>query len=454
MLHLHILGVCGTFMAGIAALARALGHDVTGSDEHAWPPMSEQLAALGVEVLSGYEPEHLASRPDRVIIGNALSRGNRAVEHVLDRNMPYTSGPAWLAEHVLEGRWVLAVAGTHGKTTTTALLAWLLEQAGLSPGFLIGGVAENFGLSARLGDSEFFVIEADEYDTAFFDKRSKFVHYRPRTLAINNIEHDHADIFPDIASILRQFHFLLRTVPGSGQVVHPADDERVRRVLEMGCWSERVSFGPGGEWQARLESEDGSAFEVVHRGSPAGEARWPLIGEHNVRNALAAVVAARHAGIPVAQSCAALGSFRSVKRRLERIGLINQIAVYDDFAHHPSAIAATLEALRARLGRQRILAVLEPRSNSMRLGLHRDTLGPALGGADEAWILEPRNLTWDLRRAMASLGPRAHLCGTVEAIIDSLADSARPGDHVVIMSNGDFAGLHPRLLEALEAKHG
>lgn len=453
-MHLHILGICGTFMAGIASLARAQGHRVTGSDNHAWPPMSDQLASEGIDVMPGYEADHLRPEPDCVVIGNALSRGNPAVEHVLDRGLPYTSGPAWLADNVLAGRWVLSVAGTHGKTSTSAMLAWILEHAGKAPGFLIGGVAENFACSARLGEGPLFVIEADEYDSAFFDKRSKFVHYRPKTLVINNIEHDHADIFPDLASIMQQFHHLVRIVPATGLVVHSAEDPNIARLLEKGCWSKTQSFGENGEWHAKLAGTDASAFEVLRDEQPQSRVSWPLIGQHNVSNALAALVAAHHAGVSIEQGCEALASFESVKRRLECIGRCGGITVYDDFAHHPTAIRATIGALRARVGGERILAVLEPRSNSMRLGLHRETLGPSLAGADEVWLLEPRNLEWDLVEVTRSLPGRAHLCSAIDAIIDTLTARAQPRDHVLIMSNGDFGGLHERLLQELEDKHG
>jgi UDP-N-acetylmuramate: L-alanyl-gamma-D-glutamyl-meso-diaminopimelate ligase len=452
--HLHILGICGTFMGGIALLARTLGHDVTGSDANVYPPMSDLLAQVGITLMEGYEPEHLNPAPDVVVVGNALSRGNPAVEHVLNENLAYTSGPQWLAEHVLGGRWVLAVAGTHGKTTASSMLAWVLETAGLEPGFLVGGVPENFGISARLGGSRFMVVEADEYDTAFFDKRSKFVHYRPRTLVLNNLEYDHADIFPDLAAIQRQFHHLVRTVPGNGRILHPRADAALDEVLAMGCWTPLESFGLGdADWQARLLEADGSVFDIRH-GDEFARVEWELIGEHNVTNALATVAAAHHAGVPVHAACRGLGRFRNVKRRLELCGVVHGITLYDDFAHHPTAIRATLAALRQRLGAARIIAVLEPRSNTMRMGIHRDTLMPSLGEADRVLLLEPPGLTWSLRSAVEPFGEKHHVYDSVEAIIAEVVDSARPQDHIVVMSNGGFGGIHGRLIEALNARYG
>jgi len=470
-MRLHILGIGGTFMAGVALLARALGYEVAGSDGPIYPPMSDQLAAAGITVCRGYEPAHLDPAPDQVIIGNALARGNPAVEHVLDRGLPYTSGAEWVAEEVLRrtgthagrarqdagpeaGRWVLAVAGTHGKTTTASLLAWILEQAGLNPGFLIGGVPENFGMSARLTDSPFFVIEADEYDTAFFDKRSKFVHYRPRTAVFNNLEYDHADIFPDLESIQRQFHHLVRTVPASGLLVVNGQDPNLNKTLALGCWTpvERFSVAGSGEnapWQAEALDRDASRFRVLLEGRPQGEVHWDLIGAHNMTNALAALAAARHAGVPVAQALRALSSFRNVKRRLEVRGRARGVTVYDDFAHHPTAIAATLGALRARAGRDRIWAVLEPRSNTMRLGVHRHELAPSLAAADAALIYRPADLSWDLSGVAAELGGRGRVFDQVGELIEVLARETRPGDHVLVMSNGGFENLHARLLDRL-----
>jgi len=450
-MHLHILGICGTFMGGIALLARALGHRVTGSDANVYPPMSTQLEVAGITLMEGYAPQHLQPEPDVVVVGNAMSRGNPAVEYMLERGLRYTSGPQWLAENVLQGRWVLAVAGTHGKTSTASLLAWLLEYANLEPGYLIGGVPENFGRSARLGKAPFFVVEADEYDTAFFDKRSKFVHYRPRTLVLNNLEFDHADIFDDLAQIQRQFHHLLRTVPGNGLVITPAQDANLAAVLEQGCWTPLESFDAEREatWQAASASADGSRFELICEGKPAGRVEWGLLGRHNINNALAAIAAARHAGVPVAVSIEALREFCNVKRRLELIGEVGGVRVYDDFAHHPTAIRTTLEGLRGRVGSQRIIAVLEPRSNTMRRGVHAGELAGALQVADRVLFFRPAELAWDAAAALQPLGDRVALFDSSEAIIEALAETAQPGDHLLIMSNGGFEGLHRRLLERL-----
>lgn len=440
-------------MGGLALLAREAGYEVSGSDANVYPPMSTQLERAGITLGEGYQASHLDPAPDLVVIGNALSRGNEAVEYVLDRGMRYTSGPQWLAEHVLQDRWVLAVAGTHGKTTTASMLAWILEHAGLSPGFLIGGVPGNFGRSARLGEAPFFVVEADEYDTAFFDKRSKFVHYRPRTLILNNLEFDHADIFPDLESIQRQFHHLVRTVPGSGLIVNNAADANLARVLEAGCWTplESVSSGePGAHWQARKLAADGSEFEVLVAGAVAGTVRWDQSGEHNMHNALSAIAAARHAGVPPAQAIAALGEFAGVKRRLEVRASIDGVTVYDDFAHHPTAITTTLEGLRQRVGaEQRILALLEPRSNTMRMGIHRDTLAPSLKAADRIWFYQPEGLDWDLAAIAAECDSPAQVETSVDAMINAVLDVARPDDHVVIMSNGAFGGIHEKLVARL-----
>ncbi len=453
-MHVHILGICGTFMGGIALLARALGHRVSGQDAGVYPPMSTQLAEAGIALSEGYDPAGIPEEADVIVIGNALSRGNPAVEYVLDRGLPYTSGPQWLAEQVLTGRWVLAVAGTHGKTTTSAMLAWILEDAGLAPGFLIGGVPENFGLSARLGNAPFFVVEADEYDTAFFDKRSKFVHYRPRTAILNNLEFDHADIFPDLAAIQRQFHHLVRTVPHSGLIIHPPADTALEAVLSQGCWSPCEGFDSGhpGGWSARLLADDASAFEVRWLDVPQGEVHWPLIGQHNLRNALAAIAAARHAGVPARLACAALGHFVNVKRRLEVRGEVHGVTVYDDFAHHPTAIATTLAGLRARVGDRRILAVLEPRSNTMRLGVHKEALPKALADADLTFVFQPQGLGWDPQVLFAPLGARAQLHQDLDALVAAVVRHATPGDHVLVMSNGGFGGIHTRLLTALEER--
>jgi len=449
-MRLHILGIGGTFMAGVAMLARDLGHGVTGSDARVYPPMSTQLEAQGIALMEGYAPAHLdAAKPDLVIVGNALSRGNPLVEAVLDRGLPYISGAQWIGEHVLAGRWVIAVAGTHGKTTTASMVAWILEHAGLKPGFLIGGVPENFGVSARLGNTPFFVIEADEYDTAFFDKRSKFVHYRARTAVLNNLEYDHADIFPDLAAIQQQLHHFVRIVPPSGLIVANGTDPALTETLAMGCWTPVERFNDPRGWQATPLNADASRFEVSWAGTPQGEASWALAGEHNMHNALAAVAAARHAGVPPAQALAALAAFRNVKRRLEVRGVVNGVTVYDDFAHHPTAIAATLAALRARVGGQRILAVLEPRSNTMKLGVHRDTLAPALGPADHVLLFRPADLGWDLGAVVQGLNGRGQAYDSVEAIVEALATEARRGDHILIMSNGGFDNIHPRLLARL-----
>jgi UDP-N-acetylmuramate: L-alanyl-gamma-D-glutamyl-meso-diaminopimelate ligase len=448
-MHLHILGICGTFMGGIALLARALGHQVTGSDANVYPPMSTQLEAAGIGLMEGYAAEHLEPAPDVVVVGNAMRRGIPAVEAMLDRGLPYVSGPQWLREHLLGGRWVLGVAGTHGKTTTASLLAWILEDAGLAPGFLIGGVPRNFGLSARLGSAPFFVVEADEYDTAFFDKRSKFVHYGPRTLILNNLEHDHADIFEDLAAIQRQFHHLVRTVPGSGLIVHPQGDAALDEVLAMGCWTPRETLGDGGDWSARLGAEDGSQFEVRWRGEALGTVRWGQTGRHNVANALAALAAARHAGVPPATAIAALGRFAGVKRRMERRGEAGGVTVYDDFAHHPTAIATTLDGLRRQVGDRRILAVLEPRSNTMRLGVHNQALPAALAAADRVYVHAGGGLGWDAAGVFGGLGERVLIAERVADLIARLVADSRPGDQVLVMSNGGFEGIHERLLAAL-----
>ncbi len=453
-MHIHILGICGTFMGGIALLARELGVAVSGSDANVYPPMSTQLAGAGIDLQTGYAAAHLEPAPDCAVIGNAMSRGNPEVEHVLNSGMAYTSGPQWLAEHVLHGRWVLAVAGTHGKTSTASMLAWILEYAGLAPGFLIGGVPQNFGCSARLGAGAFFVVEADEYDTAFFDKRSKFVHYRPRTLVLNNLEFDHADIFPDLAAIQTQFHHLVRTVPGNGLIVTNADDANLAAVLERGCWTplepasgQAVASG----WGVRKQVADGSHFDVLLDGVVAATVNWGQLGDHNVQNALAAIAAARHAGVPVAQSAAALQEFSGVKRRMEVRGQVGGVTVYDDFAHHPTAIATTLQGLRRRVGEARILLVLEPRSNTMRMGVHRDTLAASLQGADRVWLHEPADLAWSLAAVAQAVRVPTVLSDSVEDIVAAVASFARPGDHVLVMSNGAFGGIHARLIAALEA---
>ena len=452
-MRIHILGICGTFMGGIALLAREAGIEVEGSDANVYPPMSTQLEAQGIALHPGYTADAVGEGVDQVVIGNALSRGNPAVEAVLDAGVPYTSGPQWLAEHVLQGRWVLAVAGTHGKTSTASMLAWILEHAGLEPGFLIGGVPANFGLSARLGKTPFFVVEADEYDTAFFDKRSKFVHYRPRTLILNNLEFDHADIFPDLAAIERQFHHLVRTVPGNGLIVENANDANIADVLDMGCWTptETVSVGEfPAQWQARRLAADASRFEVLLDGRPQGEVSWGQLGDHNMHNALSAIAAARHAGVPVAQAIEALQAFQGVKRRMELRGEVGGVRVFDDFAHHPTAIATTLAGLRRRMDSGRILAVLEPRSNTMRMGCHREELGPALFQADRIWFYRPQGLEWDLEYAARASKRPARVLDDLPELVAEVAAEAQPGDAILVMSNGGFGGIHERLLTALE----
>ena len=471
-MKLHILGIAGTFMGGVAALARELGHEVEGSDQAVYPPMSTQLEQLGIALAQGYAPGNISADCDGIVIGNALSRGNAAVEQVLDDGRAYTSGAQWLSEYLLPGRDTLAVAGTHGKTTTTTILAWLLEAAGRAPGFLIGGVAEDFGVSARIGSGREFVVEADEYDTAFFDKRSKFVHYRPLVAILNNLEYDHADIFPDVAAIQRQFHHLVRTVPRRGRLVVNGEDQHLAEVLAMGCWTPVETFGldaslarqaahnGGGDahaaagaafnWTARLLAEDGSAFVVVHDGVDVGEVHWPLLGRHNVMNALASLATAHAVGVDVAGVLPALAQFRSVKRRMEVIGQAGGITVYDDFAHHPTAIATTLAGLRAKVGDARIVVAMEPRSNSMRLGAHSDALAPSLDGADAVVFLHRPELAWDAGKVVAGLRGQGVTAPDVDALIAALRQSVRSGDHVVFMSNGGFDGAPRRFLAVLQ----
>ena len=449
-MRLHILGICGTFMGGVAALARELGEQVEGSDANVYPPMSTQLESLGIELMQGYSAVHLQPTPDLVVVGNAMTRGNPAIEYMLDEQLRYVSGPQWLGETVLTGREVLAVAGTHGKTTTTSLLAHLLESVGLAPGFLIGGVPGNFDVSARLGQGKPFVIEADEYDSAFFDKRSKFVHYRPRVAILNNLEYDHADIFPDVAAIQRQFHHLVRTVPGNGRLIVNAHDHYLAQVLAMGCWTPVETFGIGaGDWRAELIEADGSAFRVYRGEALLGEVRWSLLGHHSVMNALAALAAAGAAGADPLALLPAFATFQSVKRRMELVGDVNGVRVYDDFAHHPTAIATTLAGLRANVGKARILVALEPRSNSMRLGAHADGLAPSLADADAVVFLHRPELPWDAQRVTDALQGRGATAPTVDALITALRAQARPGDHVVFMSNGGFEAAPRRFVQAL-----
>ena len=446
-MHIHILGICGTFMGGIAALARAAGHKVTGCDANVYPPMSTQLQAQGIELIEGFSADQIGLEPDLFVAGNVVARGNPLMEEILNRGLPYTSGPQWLAENVLRGKWVLAVAGTHGKTTTTAMLTWMLEYGGLSPGFLVGGVPENFGVSARLTPSSFFVIEADEYDIAFFDKRSKFVHYLPRTAILNNLEFDHADIFADLAAIETQFHHLLRTVPGNGLIVSNGADANLERVLQRGCWTTIERYGVAHGWQADARYADG--FEVLCNGAAQGRVRWDLLGEHNIANALAAIAAARHAGVPAKMAIEALTRFKNVKRRMEIKGTAGGVTVYDDFAHHPTAIATTLAGLRAKIGSARLLAVLEPRSNTMKLGVLKHQLAHSLADADFVFCYSA-GLGWDAGAVLAPLGVKASVSDDFEGLLAQIASAARAGDHVLIMSNGGFGGLHARLLDRLQ----
>jgi UDP-N-acetylmuramate: L-alanyl-gamma-D-glutamyl-meso-diaminopimelate ligase len=445
--HLHILGVCGTFMGGVAAIAKAAGWRVTGCDANVYPPMSDQLRALGIELIEGYAAEQLALAPDVWVVGNVVTRGNPLMEAILDAGGRYVSGPQWLAEEILHGKRVLAVAGTHGKTTTSSILAWILERAGRSPGFLIGGVPGNFGVSARLTGAEAFVIEADEYDTAFFDKRSKFVHYRARTAVLNNLEFDHADIFPSLADIERQFHHFVRTLPASGRLVVNGADESLGRVLAAGCWTPVEAFGVAGGWQSASEDPTG-AFDVLWQGRVVGRVKWNLSGEHNRLNALAALAAARHAGVPPEEGIAALADFAGVRRRMELKGTVSGVSVYDDFAHHPTAIRATVDALRGRVGAARIIAVLEPRSNTMKLGVLKDGLPASLAQADRAFVYSA-GLGWDAKSVFAPLGERVRCVDEIELLAKTIAREARAGDHVLVMSNGGFGGLHERLLALL-----
>jgi UDP-N-acetylmuramate: L-alanyl-gamma-D-glutamyl-meso-diaminopimelate ligase len=449
-MNLHILGICGAFMGGIARLAQQLGHRVRGSDQNVYPPMSDELANAGIEVGQGYEPDRLDPGPDLVIIGNALSRGNSSVEYVLSEKIPYISGPQWLAENVLPGRRVFAVSGTHGKTTTASMLAWLLHDAGLEPGFLIGGVPENFGQSASLGGPDLFVVEADEYDTAFFDKRSKFVHYRPDVLIINNLEYDHADIFAGIGEIQRQFHHLVRTVPGNGLIIAGTGSPHIDAVFELGSWSPITRFGDASSaWHTAPLTRDYSEFQVINEGREAGRVDWSLFGKHNADNALAALLAARRSGIRIEQACASLSGFSGVKRRLQLLATVDGVSVYDDFAHHPSAISSALQALRDRIGGQRLIAVLELRSNTMKAGIHQHTLAGALEGADLVCVLEPPGLDWDLRASLNGLGDRVCLLPAVADIVERLHRIRKPGDHILVMSNGGFENIYRRLVERL-----
>jgi len=448
-MHIHILGICGTFMGGIAAIAKSLGHKVTGSDQNVYPPMSTQLEELGIELTQGYNVNQLEPKPDMVVIGNAMSRGNPCVEYVLDKGLPYTSGPEWLKHNLLQNSWVLAVAGTHGKTTTASMLAWILEYAGLKPGFLIGGIVQNFGVSAKVGETPFFVIEADEYDTAFFDKRSKFVHYLPRTLILNNLEFDHADIFEDLNAIKKQFHHLMRTLPQSGKVIWPKQDVALSDVINQGLWSESETLD--GDWTYELLKADGSEFNVLLNNEHQGTVNWQAIGEHNVKNAIMAIAAARHVGIAIDHSIDALGEFISPKRRMELKANINNIKVYDDFAHHPTAIKTTLAGLRAKVGDEKIIAILEPRSNTMKMGVHQHTLLDSLRDADDVLLFEPDNLSWSLKEQADKAGMQCF--NSTQTIIDSVLANIKPDQHILIMSNGGFNGLHQQLVDGLSNKY-
>lgn len=461
-MHIHILGICGTFMGGVAVLAKAEGHKVTGCDANVYPPMSTQLEAQDIELIEGFDPSQTSLNPDIYVIGNVVSRGNPLMEEILNQGLPYISGPQWLAENVLQGKWILAVAGTHGKTTTSSMLAWILEYAGLAPGFLIGGVPQNFEVSARLPQapqqdaksiSPFFVIEADEYDTAFFDKRSKFVHYRPRTAVLNNLEFDHADIFEDLAAIEKQFHHLVRTVPQNGLIVSNGKEASLKRVINKGCWSPVEQFGTDDDWQAANPQGNGS-FDVVFAGKPQGRVQWDLLGEHNRMNALASIAAARHVGVSVEVSIAALGEFKNVKRRMEIRGEVKGVTVYDDFAHHPTAIETTVAGLRAKVGHNaRILAVLEPRSNTMKLGVMKNALPASLKEADLVFCYGA-NLGWDATEALAPIAAKANVYDDLTEMVTAITKAAQSGDQVLVMSNGGFGGVHQKILEALELKHG
>ncbi|EKN3320445.1 UDP-N-acetylmuramate:L-alanyl-gamma-D-glutamyl-meso-diaminopimelate ligase [Yersinia enterocolitica] len=452
-MRIHILGICGTFMGGLAMLARSLGHEVTGSDANVYPPMSTLLENQGIDLIQGYSPAQLDPAPDLVIIGNAMTRGNPCVEAVLEQGIPYVSGPQWLHDHVLPGRWVLVIAGTHGKTTTAGMVAWILEACGYEPGFVIGGVPGNFDVSARLGNSPFFVIEADEYDCAFFDKRSKFVHYSPRTLVMNNLEFDHADIFDDLKAIQKQFHHLVRLVPGTGKIIVPDNDNHLKQVMAMGCWSEQELVGETGSWFARKVAGDASVFEVFLDNELVGEVSWSLVGEHNMHNGLMAIAAARHVGVLPADACRALGDFINARRRLELRGEAHGVTVYDDFAHHPTAILATLAALRSKVGgTARILAVLEPRSNTMKLGMCRNELAPSLGRADEVFLFQPQHIPWQVVEVAEACIQPAYWSADIDTLVDMVVKTAQPGNHILVMSNGDFGGIHDKLLGALSQK--
>lgn len=448
--HIHILGICGTFMGGVAMIARELGYKVTGSDTNVYPPMSTFLERSGIEIIPNYDVAQLQPTPDMVIIGNAISRGNPCVEYVLDNQLNFTSGPQWLHDNLLKNRWVLAVSGTHGKTTTTGMLAWILDQAGLDAGFLIGGVAGNFGISARAGSAPFFVIEADEYDSAFFDKRSKFVHYNPKTLIVNNIDFDHADIFDDLKSIQRQFHHVIRTMPQKGCILSAKSDKNVQDTLAMGSYSELQFIGKDNEWFAEPITADCTQFAVYHHGEKAGEVHWHIWGEHNMHNGLMAIAAAHHAGVAIPMACQALSTFINANRRLEVKGEVNGITVYDDFAHHPTAISATIAALRGKVGKdQRILAVLEPRSNTMKMGVHKDEIAPSLADADQVFVFQPDTIPWQVSQITEALCQPAQWAKSIDELVEQVTQVAQPNDHILVMSNGAFGGIHQKLLDRL-----
>ncbi len=451
MQHIHILGICGTFMGSLAQLAKAKGYQVTGCDHHVYPPMSTQLEAAGIELIEGFDPSQLELKPDLFVVGNVVTRGNPLMEAILNRNLPYTSGPQWFAEHVLRDRWVLAVSGTHGKTTTSSMLAWILEFAGFEPGYLIGGVPENFHTSAALGASAFFVVEADEYDCAFFDKRSKFIHYRPRTLIMNNLEFDHADIFPDLQAIQTQFHHLVRTVPADGLIIYPQADQALQDVLKKGCWTPVQTLGR--DWEYRLLQEDASHFAVAFSGENVGEVRWKLPGLHNVHNGLAAIAAARHVGVEPGVACEALTQFVGVKRRMELVGEVNGVAIYDDFAHHPTAIQTTLAGARAQHPKARITAIIERRSNTMKLGIHRNALKQACTAADVVYWLETEPSAWSLAGASADGDTEHHICRSTADIVSRVVANKVPGERIIVMSNGAFDGIHQKLLAALRGNY-
>ncbi|WP_417883758.1 UDP-N-acetylmuramate:L-alanyl-gamma-D-glutamyl-meso-diaminopimelate ligase [Vibrio rumoiensis] len=451
-MHIHILGICGTFMGGAAVLARQLGHKVTGCDANVYPPMSTLLESQGIEIIEGFDPEQLNPAPDLVVIGNAMSRGNPCVEYVLNNNLKYTSGPQWLQEFLLHDRWVLAVSGTHGKTTTSSMLSWILEDCGYAPGFLVGGVLGNFGVSARLGESMFFVVEADEYDSAFFDKRSKFVHYHPRTLVMNNLEFDHADIFDDLEAIKRQFHHLVRTVPGNGRILSPSNDDGLKDVIKRGCWSELEYIGDDGHWKAEKVKKDGSHFQVYLDGQHHGDVVWDLVGDHNVNNALMAIAAARHVGVTPDLACEALGKFINTKRRLELKGEVKGIKVYDDFAHHPTAIDLTLEGLRNKVGDSKIIAVFEPRSSTMKMGVHKKTLAAAFKHADQVCLYQPSNIQWSVEEVAQQCPQLSYVDNNIDSFVEHIVAQAQTGDQILVMSNGGFEGIHAKLLQALQQK--